>query len=79
MARLYADENFPLPVVEALRRLGHDILTIYEDGKANQRYRDEAVFHDATSYRRTILTINRMHFRRLHRRFPMHRYNFLHL
>lgn len=26
MARLYADENFPLPVVEELRRLGHDVL-----------------------------------------------------
>jgi uncharacterized protein DUF5615 len=34
MARLYADENFPLPVVEELRRLGHDVLTIYETGQA---------------------------------------------
>jgi hypothetical protein len=24
MARLYSNENFPLPVVEELRRLGHD-------------------------------------------------------
>ncbi len=36
MAQLYADENSPLPVVEELRRLGHDVLTMYEDGKANQ-------------------------------------------
>ena len=43
MARLYADENFPLPVVEARRTLGHDVLTIYEDGKGNQGYPDEAV------------------------------------
>lgn len=43
MARLYADENFPLPVVEVLRTLGHDVLTIYEDGKGNQGYPDEAV------------------------------------
>jgi hypothetical protein len=28
MALLYADENFPLPVVEGLRRLNHDVLTI---------------------------------------------------
>ena len=28
MARLYADENFPFPAVEALRRLGHDVLTM---------------------------------------------------
>jgi len=30
MARLYADENFPFPAVEELRRLGHDVLTSYE-------------------------------------------------
>jgi len=36
MARLYANENFPLPVVEELRRLGHDVLTIQETGKAGQ-------------------------------------------
>jgi hypothetical protein len=36
MALFYADENFPLPVVEALRRLGHDVLTVEEDGKAHQ-------------------------------------------
>jgi hypothetical protein len=31
---LYADENFPLRVVEELRRLGIDVLTAFEDGKA---------------------------------------------
>jgi len=36
MARLYSNENFPLPVVEELRRLGHDVLTIQETGKAEQ-------------------------------------------
>ena len=36
MAGLYADENFPLPVVAELRRLGFDVLTMYEDDKANQ-------------------------------------------
>lgn len=29
---LYADEDFPHPVVEELRRLGHDVLTAQEDG-----------------------------------------------
>jgi uncharacterized protein DUF5615 len=29
---LYADENFPLRVVEELRRLGHDVITTFEDG-----------------------------------------------
>lgn len=59
MARLYADENFPLPVVEALRTLGHDVLTIYEDGKGNQGYPDEAVLRDAMYYDRCVLTVNR--------------------
>jgi Domain of unknown function (DUF5615) len=36
MARLYADEDFPLPVVEELRRLGHDVRTVQEAGRANQ-------------------------------------------
>jgi hypothetical protein len=30
MARLYANENFPHPVVDVLRRLGHDVVTIQE-------------------------------------------------
>jgi hypothetical protein len=31
--RLYADEDFPLPAVEELRRLGHDVRTAQEDGR----------------------------------------------
>jgi hypothetical protein len=31
---LYADHNFAFPVVEALRLLGHDVLTASEDGHA---------------------------------------------
>lgn len=38
MARLYANENFPLPVVEALRRLGHDVLTIQEPDERERPY-----------------------------------------
>ena len=30
MARLYADENFSLAVVEELRHLGHDVSTVLE-------------------------------------------------
>ena len=66
MALLYADENVPLPVVEELRRLGHDVLTILEDGKANQRYPDTAVLRDAMALGRVLVTLNRRHFRRLH-------------
>ena len=66
MARLYADENFPLPTVIELRRLGHDVLTIQEDGKANQRYPDIALLSVASAQRRSLLTTNRKHFIRLH-------------
>jgi predicted nuclease of predicted toxin-antitoxin system len=37
---LYADENFPLRVVEELRRLGIDVLTVHEDGRSNQSLSD---------------------------------------
>ncbi len=67
MARLLADENFPLPVVIELRQLGHDVLTIYEAGKANQSFPDDAVLELASQDRRAILTINRKHFIRLHK------------
>ena len=43
MARLYANENFPHPVVAELRRLGHDVLTIQETGRAEQALVDEDV------------------------------------
>lgn len=66
MARLFADENFPLPVVEELRRLGHDVLTMQEAGKANQRFPDKAVLDFASADHRAVLTINRKHFVRLH-------------
>src|ERR1035437_1509613 len=32
MARLYPNENFPLPVIEKLQALGHDVLTVQEPG-----------------------------------------------
>ena len=59
VARLYADENMPLPVVEELRRLGHDVLTMFEDGKANQRYPDASVLQDAATHERVVVTLNR--------------------
>ncbi|MEM7029962.1 MAG: DUF5615 family PIN-like protein [Chloroflexota bacterium] len=72
MARLYSNENFPLPVVEALRQLGHDVLTIQETGRANQALPDEAVLAFATEEQRVVLTINRKHFIRLHKISPHH-------
>lgn len=66
MARLYANENFPLAVVEELRRLGHDVLTIQETGKAGQALPDEQVLAFASANNRVLLTMNRRHFIRLH-------------
>ena len=64
--RLYADENFPLPVVAELRRLGHDVLTAFEDGRANKSLPDDAVLARSQKLGRVVLTINRSDFRRLH-------------
>jgi len=72
MAILYSNENFPLPVVEELRRLGHDVLTIQETGKSDQSLSDEAVLAYAIEKRRTLLTLNRKHFIRLHKNQPDH-------
>jgi hypothetical protein len=67
MARLYADEDFPLPVVEELRRLGHDVRTVQEAGRANQSIDDAAVLADAIAELRAVATHNHLDFRRLHR------------
>jgi len=66
MARLYANENFPFPVVEELRRLGHDVLTTQDAGRAGQAILDEDVLAFADEQQRAVLTLNRRHFARLH-------------
>jgi predicted nuclease of predicted toxin-antitoxin system len=73
VAALYVDECFPLAVVEALRRLGHDVLTAKEAGQANQRITDEAVIAFASRLGRSLLTLNRWDFVALHARDPRHR------
>jgi hypothetical protein len=70
--RLYSNENFPQPVVEDLRRLGCDITTVLESGRAGQAWPDEEVLHYATAENRVLLTLNRKHFIRLHRANPSH-------
>ena len=72
MARLYSNENFPLPVVDELRRLGHDVLTIQGAAQANQAISDEAVLAFAHSEGRRLLTRNRKHFIRLHNQQAAH-------
>ena len=72
MTRLYTNENFPLPVAEELRRLGHDVLTVQEAGKGGQAITDPDVLAFAASERRALVTINRKHFIRLHLATPRH-------
>lgn len=70
--RLYANENFPKQVVNALRRLGHDVLTTNEAGTANQAVPDEEVLAYARQQDRAVLTLNRRDFIKLHRSTPGH-------
>lgn len=69
---LYADENFPLRVVEELRRLGHDVITALEEGRANQSITDRQLLERATEIGRALITLNRLDFKRLHFQFPEH-------
>jgi len=65
MARFYADENFSLRVVERLRALGHDVLTVQEAGEAGGD--DARVLSYAAGAGRIVLTFDRRDFERLHR------------
>lgn len=66
MARFYADEDFPEPVVSRLRDLGHDIVTVRQVGRSGRA--DQEVLADATADGRAILTHNHRHFKHLHPR-----------
>ena len=66
MTRLYSNENLPLPVVEELRRLGHDVLTTQEAGLSGQALPDKQVLAFAAGQDRALITLNRRHFVRLH-------------
>ena len=73
MVKLYADEQFPLPVVKILRTLEYDILTVQDAGKAEQKIPDPEVLHYATSLNRAVLTMNRRDFIHLHAQTPQHK------
>lgn len=59
-------------MVEILRALGHDVLVVAEIGRANQGWPDDEVLAYAADHRRVLLTMNRLHFRRLHQQMPGH-------
>jgi len=72
MARLYSNENFPLPVVQSLRALGHDVQTIRDAGKDGLAVPDNEVLEHAAKEGRILLTLNRQDFKKLHRQNPEH-------
>ncbi len=72
MARFYADENFPLPIVELLRSAGHNVLTTEETGNSGLGIPDEDVLEFAVRDERAVLTRNWDDFRRLDRSQPDH-------
>jgi hypothetical protein len=72
LARFYANENFPFPVVATLQELGHDVLTSLDAGTAGRGVPDEEVLAFGADQARAILTLNRKHFLRLHRERPDH-------
>lgn len=69
MAQFYSNENFPYPVVEQLRYLGHDVLTVKEVHNDNKSIPDDEVLAFAIRSGRAILTINRKDFVALHKRY----------
>jgi len=72
IARLYSNENFPLPVVTALRVCGHDVPTSLDAGNANAAIPDDEVLRFATADQRAVITHNRQDFICLHRQHPDH-------
>lgn len=72
MARLYADENIEIEVVQALRVFGHDVVTTRDAGRDNQREPDELVLAFATEQDRIVVTHNRWDYIKLHRKTPVH-------
>lgn len=72
MARLYSNENFPLPAVLELRRLGHDVMTIAESGNAGRQMTDPEVLSFVTADSRAVITFNRRHFIALHQQRTPH-------
>ena len=67
MARFYTNENIASQVVNELRRLGHDVLTSLDAGRANASVPDSEVLSFAAAEHRILLSHNRRHFLNLHR------------
>ena len=72
MASLYANENFPRPVVEHLRNLGHEVITAQETSNVGNPMSDPQVLAFAVQRGWAVLTLNRKHFFDLHDQKPDH-------
>ena len=72
MASLYADENVPFPLVDALVACGHDVRTALADGRAHRGIDDPHVLERATILGRCVLTNNRSNYHKLHRLMAHH-------
>ena len=72
MAALYANENFPLRAVQALRERGHDVLTTMDAGEAGRAVPDDQVLAYATARDRAVVTLNRRDCIRLHQQDANH-------
>lgn len=73
MIKLYSNENFPIPVVNELRKLGYDVLTIQETGKDQIALPDQEVLEYATKINRAVVTFNRKDFIALHNESNAHK------
>jgi hypothetical protein len=71
VARLLADENVPLPVVEALRSHGHDVV-VSTASSLGSGAPDVNVLALARVEQRVVVTLDRRDFFRLHRQQPEH-------
>lgn len=72
MARLYANENFPVEVVKLLRAMGHDVISTHDAGNSNRGIEDGEVLNFAINDRRCVIPLNRTDFVRLHPSVPRH-------
>lgn len=54
--RLLADENLPLPSIQALRSAGHDVVSVAEEAAGT---RDREILARAVSERRVLITFDR--------------------
>jgi hypothetical protein len=67
---LYADENFSWPVLEELRRRGHNVLTAQDDG--HRQTPDAVILARAHALGRVVVTFNRWDYERLDRQGQPH-------